>query len=256
MVYLIDDTSSQRNLRAQLQSAFSSLLTSYSNPRYQVRVAALVHGEPGRAYAGNSSARYINSLGRYPRSPDLLGGFKAPKDISPRTATAVINTLTLTAGKEFLYVGINMARKMIETECNPPTRTPAATPTPTPRPQCHRKVIVVLGDGRPGYSERTYYYNNSLYGPGPHEEFPEKLLDQVKNAEIELHTFCLGAACSHQIIRSWYSRFYYDKPTCPTQFPLFVTTPDPASHTCTGYTGADIMKKLAERSYNGGKYYN
>ena len=245
VVYLIDDTGSQRHLREELKRIFLKLLADHQATA-DVRVAALVHGDIARPL----NSRYTTilwdterfTLGRGSGGPHMFGsGFKDPKDITPTDVINGINGLTLSAAREYLYPGIALAEKMMIKECPKPTPTPTVTaspiatptptPTPTPRPWCQRKVIVILGDGNPGRAHSDYY----LYSGS---EMPDALMRAVRAADIALHTLCLGTACTNHIHITPGTRAHYDLPTC-----------------CARYKGADIMKKLAELSYKGGKHY-
>ena len=233
MVYLIDDTGSQKLIREQLRRIFLKLLAVHGTTA-DVRVAALVHGDIARVgsqkYHTGLFPHERNTLGRGNRGPHLLApGFKEPKDISPQDVTDGINNLKLLAHREYLYPGIALAEHIITVEC----------PAGSAKNWCKRKVIVILGDGNPGRGATDYFY------PHSYSDLPEKLLYDVRIAEIELHTLCLGAACTNQIVRiPDGQKFYYDPkpPNCITE-------------ECTGYTGTDIMKELAKRSYNKGKFY-
>ena len=250
VVFIIDDTASQRNLHADLNHAFSQLIAKHRNS-VNVRVAALVHGE--LAYVEPPVYRLerfqASTLGRV-LSPDLLGGFNAPGSLSPGKVSKAINALPLRAYKELLYPAISYAMGWMThpTMCGYPLDL-------SKKPWCQRKVIVVLGDGRPGQADDRYFHARG-------DELPNKLMEAVRHRQIELHTLCLGVACTHQIIRHAGTRFYYDMPTCPPlttpPLPTLPPTPPhptPPAYKCLGYQGIDIMKEIAKMSYNGGRYY-
>lgn len=232
VVYLIDDTGSQINLRIQLNLLFARLLNDHGTTP-NVRVAALVHGSSPENHTLRPEER--KTLGRGPAGPHMFGsGFKAPRDISRVAISNAVNSLTLNRGNEYLYPAIDLGREMIESEC-------PATVNLSQKPWCESKVIVVLGDGRPGKAADDYFADASERD-GVDDELPEKLLARVKAAGIKVNTICLGAACVHELIRVDGARYYYDLPTCQG-----------IQDKCIGYSGADLMQKLAELT--GGKYH-
>ena len=229
MVYLIDDTGSQRYHREELKRIFWKLLAVHQTTD-NVRVAALAHGDITR------TDDELDYLELFPHERDSLGrgypelftwGFTEPKHITPQHITVGIDSLTLLGRREYLYPGIALAQKMIETECKNP-------------PWCERKVIVVVGDGNPGQAAPDYFSPRSY-------ALPKRLLDSVAAAEIELHTLCLGAACTNQITVREGSWLHFDRPSC--------TNPPGLMLACIGHSGDSLMAAIARRSYKGGKYY-
>ena len=252
IVYLIDDTGSQRNLHAELIAAFSKLLAKYRT-NSTIRLAALVQGgdnsprrrplnEDERRNLGRSNLIRANNLTPIPTrtpNPDIFGGFKAPRDLSIEMISDAINDLSLSRHNEFLYPGIALAREKINGLCSGSSAS-----------WCDHKVIVVLGDGRPGKAHDDYF---DPPDGDIRDELPEKLLEDLRLDGIRLDTLCLGYACTYELIRVGGTRYYYDKPTCPTPVRTPPTTPFPTDN-CIRHTGKALMLQLSVLT-NGRHYW-
>ena len=229
MVYLIDDSSSQGSLRQELERIFLKLLAVHKTTP-DVRVLALKHG-------GNIPRTIIPLTWQEQDTLGTSGGiapylfdrnFKEPKDLPPKAITDAVGGLALNRRNEYLYPAVDKALRDIEGFCS------------YGDPWCDRKIVVVLGDGRPGRAHSRYFDPPD----GIDDEIPEKLLRSVKRAGVELHTICMGPACNHEIIRVDGLRYYYDKPTCPVP---------PSKDKCLDLDGSAVMGNLA--FYTNGTYY-
>lgn len=245
VVYLIDDTMSQRGSKALLKPAFLKLLSDWKDPLDHVRVAALRHtnintrldpvhydslgGERYGPYMFSPDPHNPGQLLRYPSDP-----FKAVATLSDTLVADAIDDLDAVWSNEFLYAGIDLARRAIEKECPKSDHDLLLN-----KPWCYRKVIVVLGDGDPGTTRYHQYVNL-------HDKLATDVLNRVNDYDIEVHTLCFGSACDNDISywNAWNVKWHYFHRLCPTRYP--------DHHRCI-YRGGDLMRKIAE--YTGGKFY-
>ena len=266
MVYLLARTGALDGYLADIESVFQQLRHDHRTTP-NLRVAALKHG----AYntASTIIPGYVRTLGApsyrpyNPFGPHLFGpGFKAPAGISAGDVTNAVKSLYSKSGPypnihPYLYPGIELAREMIETECNlgpappmgapAPTSTSTPTPTLTPAPWCQRKVIVILHDGNPGSAHESSY-RNPVATIHNVDEPPSAMMDRVVSAGIELRTLCASPGCNHKIVRYRRAWGYYNGPSCYSTTDIF----------CLNLKGEEILEKLAERTRAkgiGGKHY-
>ena len=259
VVFLIDDSGNVRwggaPARIQgLKDGFRKLLAKYRDPADNVRVAALMHGvtrtydrpindQEQRDLGGRRGGPYIFSPdpdGPGPFSIDPAAPFKALDQLTDTMVTDAIDLLVMAGGDALTYAGIDLAREAIISEC--PTNVDL-----TLKPWCHRKVIVVLSGGDPGWGHSKYYATNPKL-PG---ELPEKLLDDVKDAGIKLDTICLAHYdCDEMFIIRFHIDYVHRGYRCARGF---CPPREGDDYTCLGYRGGDVMRELAERT--GGTFY-
>ena len=208
---------------------FSQLISDYGKPTDNVRVAAITHGGYADHLATSKEFRALGAPGGNP----ILFGLDPPYQISERAIRdAIYDQQKYAWGLvrfEYLYPGIERAMQEINAECSGSSE-----------PWCQRKIIVTLGLGRPGWAPERYFDSPA---DGVDDELPEVLLRQVKDAGIELHTFCTFYCERNHVWRYHFTpgRAYNISKAC-VKAPWAI---------CTGYLASELLRELA--AYTGGK---
>ena len=177
MVYVLDDTGSLRGRKNELFNAFRRISADCA-AKSDARIAAFKHVAP-------TYCLRINSLSpRDARHVTKLFELREPKDVQERD---VKSHMKFRGCLEQLFPAIDKAMEEILRLC------PEGVDT-NRNPWCQRKVIMVLGDGDPGAVPQQYYTQ-----PYPNGKLPDKLLKEVKDAGIAVHTYCISQACLYPL---------------------------------------------------------
>lgn len=118
LVYLVDDTGSQKHLRQDLNRIFLKLLDTHETTPH-IRLLVLKYGGSYRPTRTPLSTLERDTLGATGRGPYMFSRhFKATHEISDQTVTDAINALTLNRSSEYLYPAIALARDKISWLCS------------------------------------------------------------------------------------------------------------------------------------------
>ena len=235
-VYLFEDSGRLAPHLSGLETAFKKLLADHKTTP-DLRVLALKHGGNGRPLNRGLSQDWRDALGNPGLFNPYMLGFKTPVPLGSITddmVTGALNRFYRPRGSvqhpQFLYPGIDKARKKIEDFCAIAANAPS----------CRHKVIVVLSNGIPGKADCDYF-DQGAKRDGVHDDLPEPLLDNVRKAGIELHTLCIGAFCQRQVAESPPPDIYFYYHARPCTWSRW----SPCWRSL-GYRGGDLLEQIAQ----------